>query len=812
MAATPQNQHDRARAMWRRCLASAFRTALACTIVGVATLYGPAYISRQITFPAFSYVTVILIITDATLGDGLRGCWLALYATVLGVCPSILSLWLIGPARLTTTTTSAVVAVSAFVVALPENTHLITKRIALGQIVLAYIIAFINGAETEPIMHPLHLAVSTALGVAACVLALLLPFPNLAYCQVTRNCKLYTENASERLKLFIKAFSADDKSSPNALICQAKSLNKAGNKFLHCIKSKQESMQWEIIPIKFLKSYEKNPGEKLQGLETILRGMENAVENCSEFPVPLLNTQLKDDIVTVEEKILNQVKNMAVQNSVLPQSDEDREMDNCKFLQTLHETSSTSLKDLPSLFFVFCLKLLLQTKPSSNDAAAAAKQAPKDSQKERESFLYKLRNNTPFTINKKRLMPALKCSLSLGFAVFFGLVYSKENGYWSGLPVAISLAAAREATFKVANIKAQGTVLGTVYGVVGCFVFERYVKIRFVSLLPWFIFSSFLRQSKMYGQAGGVSAVIGAVLILGRRNFGAPRDFAIARIVETFIGLSCSIMVDILLQPTRASVLAKLELSMSLQSLREAVEAINLGSSGLEERLKKLRFHVNELGKFIEEAEVEPNFWFLPFHSACYVKVKVSLSKVVDFLHFGSHALRFLDQESEDVESKVWNEAADMLETDLKLFKDAVCSRVKCVEEVILVKSIVELEEEYDKGKSCLDLEKGKSGNLHAIQWRSGRGDDDASSKKGAMSVLQHVDGFVGGEREMEEVKNGVVLSLGALLYCMDGVLKESKEIEKGIEEVVQWENPSRRVDLQDIVCKLRALKKSVTI
>lgn len=186
MATTPQIQSpdDRARAIWRRCLASAFRTTFACTIVGLATLFGPKTLNRQVAFPAFSYVTVILIVTDATLGDTFRGCWLALYATLQGVCPAILSLWLIGPARLTTSTTAAVVAISAFVVALPENTHLVSKRIALGQIVIIYVIGFANGAQTEPVMHPVHVAASTALGAVACVLALLLPYPNLASCEV----------------------------------------------------------------------------------------------------------------------------------------------------------------------------------------------------------------------------------------------------------------------------------------------------------------------------------------------------------------------------------------------------------------------------------------------------------------------------------------------------------------------------------------------------------------------------------------------------------------------------------------------------
>lgn len=50
---------------------------------------------------------------------------------------------------------------------------------------------------------------------------------------------MYTENTSERVKIFIKAFSAEDKTLPKAFISQAKSLNKTGNKLLQSIKSKQ---------------------------------------------------------------------------------------------------------------------------------------------------------------------------------------------------------------------------------------------------------------------------------------------------------------------------------------------------------------------------------------------------------------------------------------------------------------------------------------------------------------------------------------------------------------------------------------------
>lgn len=176
---------DRARAVWQRCLASAFRTALACTIVGCTTLYGPAAVQHHTAFPAFSYVNVILIVTDATLGDALHGCWLALFATIQSVGAALPSLWLIGPARFTNGTISLAVALGAFVVAFPEGTHLIAKRIALGQIVIMYVIAFINGVDThEAIMHSLNVAASTAIGVLASVIALLVPYPRLACWEV----------------------------------------------------------------------------------------------------------------------------------------------------------------------------------------------------------------------------------------------------------------------------------------------------------------------------------------------------------------------------------------------------------------------------------------------------------------------------------------------------------------------------------------------------------------------------------------------------------------------------------------------------
>ncbi|KAK2643134.1 hypothetical protein Ddye_024897 [Dipteronia dyeriana] len=814
---TVYDRSNRSRAVWLSCLASGFRAALACTIVGLLTLYGPPSLRRQVAFPAFSYVTVILIVTDATLGDTLHGCWLALYATVQTVGPAILSLWLIGPARFTSSTTALAVALAAYVVVLPEGTHLIAKRIALGQIVITYVIGFINGEHTEAVFHPMHVAASTAVGVFACVLALLLPYPRLACCEVKQNSKQLAENVSERLKLYVKAFCAEDNTSALASISQAKSLAIGATKLFQNIKRYQESMKWERLPFRFLRSYYMNPVEKLQDLEIPLRGMEMAVTNSTlSYPVRLLNGDdqlLKEGLQGLEEHvcsiIMKQVNNCDNNSvSTVPESDAENVT---KSLQTLQTSQlPTTTQDLPSYFFLFCMQLVHSKslpKPTTCPTTTHVQDQVLVKKNNDEKFHKGLSFNRAMKVNTKRLVPAFKCSLSLGLAVLFGLLYSKENGFWSGLPVAISLASAREATFKVANVKAQGTVIGTVYGVLGCFLFERFLPIRFLSLLPWFVFTSFLRRSRMYGPAGGISAVIGAVLILGRKNFGPPSEFAIVRIVETFIGLSCSIMVDLMFQPTRASTLAKTQLSKTLGTLHDCIVSISIDhrENNLVENQKRLKMQVNELGRFIGEAEVEPNFWFLPFHSDCHSKLLVSLTKMVDLLLFSAHAVGLLEQQSPN---KI--EASSKIDSDLEHVKEIVGSSIKCFEEVTMIKSLAILEKELEKKNISYDVELGKSSSTNPNKVS----DLDENAMEKIMSCyLQHskeeiVGKIQGGgdENSKDEIKSQLVLNLSALGFCMQSLIRETNQIEEGIKELVQWENPSRNINLVEISCKVHAL------
>ncbi|XP_004295928.1 PREDICTED: uncharacterized protein LOC101294054 [Fragaria vesca subsp. vesca] len=819
--ATSQEQTNRARALWLTCLASALRTALACTIVAIITLYGPPSLRHQVALPAFSYVTVILIVPDATLGDTLRGFWLALYATIQSVGPGILSLWLIRPARLTTSTTVVAVGLAAFVVVLPgEATHLVSKRIALGQIVLVYVIAFIKGGSVDAIMHPVHVAASTAVGVLACVLALLVPFPRLASREVKQNSKLLVENASERLKLFVKAFCAEDNSSALASISQTKSLASTAIKLFQTIKRHQESMQWERFPLTLLRHSNFNPGNRLRGLEIPLKGMEMALSITPSFPVGVVDGdgELKSALLKLVEEQMSLNTSIPCEDAItVPESKPEIDIRCLQTLQTIPQT----LQNLPPFFFLFCISLLHgNLSATSSSATTAQDKLVTHPKKEaltscKQSVVW---SNFYMKVNSKRVMAAFKCSLSVGLAVFFGLIFSKENGHWSGLPVAVSFTAAREATFKVANVKAQGTVLGTVYGVFGCFLFHKVLPIRILSLVPWFIFTSFLQRRKLYGQAGRIlygilhiSTVIGAVLILGRTKFGTPSEFAIARITETFIGLSCSIFVELLLQPTRASTLAKVQLSRTLGALHECIDSVSLqfGRAQLEDSQKCLKLHVEELGKFIAEADVEPNFWFLPFHTASYGKLMSSLSKMMELLVFSGHAIGVVEQNSQFLEGS-WKCIVAKMECDLELFKKMVGSLIICFRDITLLKSVTVLEKEglddQESGKSC-DLELGKPQTLKAFRIC---GLVDEEMDKIVSSYLLHSKEAVGiiHCQQTEELKGQIVLCLSAIGFCVSGLIRATREIEEGIKELVQWENPSSHVNLYEISCKMHAHQK----
>ncbi|KAK6290442.1 hypothetical protein POUND7_001983 [Theobroma cacao] len=805
---------DTPKALWRVRLGSAFRTVLACTIVGCTTLYGPEPVRRFLTFPAFSYVTTILIVSDATLGDALRGCWHVLYASIQVLLPSMLSLWLIGPARFSHGLAAMAVALSSFAIALPDSTHLMAKRIAFGQTVIVYVGAVIQGAETRVLMHPIHVASSTALGALASVLAMLFPYPHLAYIEVRKTSRSYAENASNRLNLLVEAFCARDNVAALDLIAEARSFSKTGAKLLRSIKGKHEGMLWEKPRFRFLKPKRSDPGEKLQEMEMPIRGMEVALSTCISFPVRMLDEELQGVLQISKKQIalkLEQAKCSVPFDAATAPETKGEYTDRSSWTQ---KAISTSHEDLSPFFFLYCMELL-QDGPEcivENEEGKSKIQESSQPKKQGESrveLIWCSLLSFSRLLSSERLVFAIKCSLSLGLAVLLGLIYNKENGYWSGLTIAISFVTGRQPTFTMANARAQGTAMGSVYGILCCFIFQKLADLRFFLLLPWIIFTSFLRHSRMYGQAGGISAVIGALLILGRKNYGTPSEFAIARITEATIGLICFITVEILLHPARSATLAKTELSRTIGALQDCFEVIGLYNRQKEistkqrEKLKKLKYHVGKLENFIAEAELEPNFWFLPFHCSCYNKLLRSLSKMADLLPFAIHQSEFLSQASQRLGIH-WEEIQEQINNDLEHLRDKIGSLVKCLDEVLLIKSLAELENELQKENASHDLELGKSANGDFSTRLGHERNSIAEIVWPSLQRMMEVANETEGNEVEEKLKSQVLLCLCSLGFCINNMKREAIETEGTIGELLKWVYPARHVNLHELLPKLK--------
>lgn len=371
----------------------------------------------------------------------------------------------------------------------------------------------------------------------------------------------------------------------------------------------------------------------------------------------------------------------------------------------------------------------------------------------------------------ERLEFASKCSISLSLAVLLGLTFDKENGCWAGLTIAISFVPGRQAIFTIANSRVQGTALGSVYGVICCFIFH-YEELRLLALLPWIIFASILRYSKMYGQTGGVSAAIGALVILGRKNYGPPNEFAIARLTEVFIGLSAFIIVEVFLQPIRAATLARNHMYLTIHALQDCIKGTPFTPRqeyqtttqilDLKEKQKNLRYLVSQLKDYVADAELEPDFWYFPFRASCYQKLVGSLSNILDMLYFITHNYEILSKLSE---TETGSKFQEQINNELRLFQETLCSSCICTEQANTTESRAVIEEEMEAGKLC-------------------------NREKVGVMIPEHKEAEWAAQEEDEDDKNlkeRMFECLGAMGFCINSVMKEMKDIEICIREIDQW-------------------------
>ncbi|CAN4116927.1 unnamed protein product [Withania somnifera] len=771
--------------MWWMRLHSSIRTALACTIVGCVTLYSPSSLAKLLAFPSFSYVTSVFIVSDATLGHALRGCWHACLATLQIMPLSILGLWLhnyVASDEYSPAIAALMVTVSAFFVALPERTDLMCKRIAFGQLVIVYVDAVIHGLYVNsPVMHPLRIGFSTLLGAVASILALLLPYPWLAYHEVKKLYQIYAESASGRIKLYLKAIHTQEDQITMELTSQTKPFTDTGTKLLETIKFLEEGLQWEKPWLRYLNPNYTDPGHGFQNMDIAMKGMEVALTSCPSFPTRMIDKELfkvARHVMMFLGQTIGQDRSFLPHNSVTAL---ETEMEFEKESSRLHyEPSLPTKQDQPALFFLSCFKMCASDSDYTITPITEGPRGTTESGSKKSSCRRVCIDWTKPIINERMLVFAFKCSLSLGLAVILGLLFNIENGYWSGLTIALSFVTGKQAIFTDANARAQGTAIGSVYGVLGCTIFQKVPHIRFISLLPWIIFTTFLRHSRMFTQAGGTAAVIGSLLILGRKSYGPPSEFAIYRLTEAFIGLACFIVVELILQPTSSATLVKKHLYLIQGTLKDCTEQMVIDSRPKElmEKQKNLKSQIHDLEKFIKDAVLEPRFWYSPFPISCYQKLQQSLSIIADVLFFMSCDIEFLSQAFNRYYPDK-KELQQYINKDLQHFKEALSSSVSCFEKTISIR-LLKTSQIQPEQNILNDIEEGNSscpmGDMEMI-----------------LSSFLHNSYEVRGKvRDIAgiELRGTIVGSLCSLEFCMSFLEREVRDIDISIKELVKWEDP----------------------
>lgn len=804
---------------WRSSLASGLRAALACTIVGVVSVYAPPALQRHLTFPAFSYVVTVIIVTDATVGTALRAAASALHATVMGAVPSVVALWLahrMGVAE-SVWVTSAVVALSTFAVALPESPGPVAKRIALGQIIIIYVAKFRRGEHPSHelvLEHPANVVLCTALGVAAALLAVLLPCPRFATREVEDKSRAYMETAAERVRVLVDAFLLTanhddhdmDGQEGEAAVCharqrrwcmaacmsQAHRLASASAALLRRISSVKGDLQWERVPGVLRRWIPQPPVADHSRIEMPIKGMEIALTStttatgtntmiCSSSWLEQMTDQIRLAMLTTHHhscgsssamtKKMTKSASMLTARTMTTLPERHEELSPFLFLFSMHllhrgtlhlssshpdqTTTATSCKVTPA-----AASAAQESDDDDNDylsdedeevqgggsesegeeepsKTSALETTKKQGEGKKKSILSVLRRGLEW----ERVVTAAKCAVSLGLAVLLGLIFNNDHGFWSGLIVATTMTAGRDSTWAVAIARAHGTAIGSVYGVLGCLLSQQphLMELRFLALLPWIVLSTFLKRSRAYGPAGGIAAALSGIIIVGRRYDEVPMTFTITRLVETFIGLSCTVATDLVFQrKARPTARARAQLHRSIAALRECVDGL-ASTSSANQQLKMLLEQVALLKKYAAEAASEPNFlWLAPFPASCYDKVQCSLTRMAQLIGLYQHGRAIIVGTTG---------SSQVLGSNMKRFHSLLSTSL----EALLEDNEADLE--AGKGIFCQDMVVVKSFLGHARE---------------ALSQQQH------GQEEEQLA----AVCLGSIGFCMGEMMKEAQQLE----------------------------------
>lgn len=462
----------------------------------------------------------------------------------------------------------------------------------------------------------------------------------------------------------------------------------------------------------------------------------------------------------------------------------------------------------------------------------------------------------------QQLRTAFKLSLAMAIGGIMGFWFNNRKGYWADITLALGFTgAAKGGSFKVAVLRTLGTVSGTIYGLVVVLATFNFPMLRLVALIPWVVFTSFLRQSKIFGYAGAVSAFTGAIVILARTNKdSSDQEFTVIRIVEAFLGMASFLIVEMLVLPHRAASMVKPDIISGLGKLQEFVSAIFevyssehcgecRGSKAIEDlkrKEEKLRKVITSQNKLVKEAAEEPQFWFAPFPENIFSKIMEEQGNIMEMLHFSIAILEEIKQVAEDTKVPMDRLLQAPLKEAMTIMEEKVVQTLAFLAKVLAVEArqVVPVQDgshtlhvsklaattksSIDQGHKFVEREvlmmskaiaRNSSVFEHCQVTDEGVGPLMNAFEKGALHmayelVVLEASGscqignssssatnstqYFGSSASSNTFSNTLFLSLGTLAFAMNGLLHHTIQLENVIHELIQEENPWALIDFSD--------------
>ncbi|BFI38620.1 hypothetical protein MPTK2_6g90350P [Marchantia polymorpha subsp. ruderalis] len=427
---------------------------------------------------------------------------------------------------------------------------------------------------------------------------------------------------------------------------------------------------------------------------------------------------------------------------------------------------------------------------------------------------------------REQALRAFKVSLAMSLAALAGCMYNEAYAFWAMVSVAFIMQNQQGGSFRMANLRLQGTVLGSIYAYLMLNLMSKHPQLLLLALVPWVVLLSYLRFSKLFGASGVIAGLTAAIVMLGAEGGMSIQQLAVVRITQNFIGVLALILVETIIWPERAVILSRRELVLSLIDLRDcvkAVVAVYTGHHCPEHRklvvldIKKLegqiRARIADQTILQSEVVMEPELWSHPFPAEIYSKLLHIQSRMHDLLHFMVCSLHAATEEclSEQIRKLV-----GPLQTSLVALEDEVLSSLHLLQELLQIgpntldvlskasgcddeeRQLCRIPSRSDKSFKDLRKMLGRVHPLLVLECEERNIDGTPMSLKRTMDAFeasyeQVVSGFIANKKANPEasiLSNAAMLSFSALTFSLQSLLGETVELEKAVHELLHFENP----------------------